>query len=87
VALNVFNAYRLAKEQVSARMRELLTTHLELGLLPEQAGPALRVDAYPYGVKSNQALLETAARYSHEQGLTPRVVQMNEVFAPSTLDL
>jgi len=47
----------------------------------------LAVDPYPYGVKSNQKVLETVAQYSHEQGLTPRVMPMDEIFAPSTLDL
>ena len=48
---------------------------------------ALAKDAYPYGVKSNQKVLETVAEYSHEQGLTPRVMKLEEIFAPSTLDL
>jgi 4,5-dihydroxyphthalate decarboxylase len=87
VALNLFNAFRLAKEQVAARMRELVSTHLELGLLGPEARQALQVDPYPYGVRSNQKVLETVARYSFEQGLTPRVMRMDEIFAPSTLDL
>ena len=31
-------------------------------------------------------VLETAAQYSHEQGLTPRVAKLEDVFAPSTMD-
>jgi 4,5-dihydroxyphthalate decarboxylase len=87
VALNLFNAFRQAKENVAARTRELLSTHLELGLLGPDARQALSVDPYPYGVRSNQKVLETVAQYSYEQGLTPRVMQMDEIFAPSTLDL
>jgi 4,5-dihydroxyphthalate decarboxylase len=87
VALNIFNAYRLAKEQVAARVRELLAAHPELGLLPSTAREALRVDPYPYGVRSNRKLLETATAYSHDQGLTPRVVGLDEVFAARTHDL
>jgi 4,5-dihydroxyphthalate decarboxylase len=87
VALNVFNAFRLAKDRVASGMRELVSTHLELGLLGPEARKALAVDPYPYGVKSNQKVLETVAQYSYEQGLTPRVMQMEEIFAPSTLDL
>jgi 4,5-dihydroxyphthalate decarboxylase len=87
VALNIFNAFRIAKERVNARMRELASTHVELGLLGADAKKALQVDAYPYGVKSNQKVLETVAEYSHEQGLTPRRMQMDEIFAASTLDL
>jgi 4,5-dihydroxyphthalate decarboxylase len=87
VALNLFNAFRQAKEKVAARMRELVSTHLELGLLGPQARQALQVDPYPYGVRSNQKVLDTVAQYSFEQGLTPRVMRMDEIFAPSTLDL
>jgi 4,5-dihydroxyphthalate decarboxylase len=87
VALNLFNAFRQAKEKVTARVRDLVSTHLELGLLGPDAREALDVDPYPYGVKSNQKVLETVAQYSYEQGLTPRLMQMDEIFAPSTLDL
>jgi 4,5-dihydroxyphthalate decarboxylase len=87
VVLNMFNAFRLAKEKINARMRELAATHFELGLLGPEAKKALQVDAYPYGVKSNRKVLETIADYSFEQGLTPRRVQLEELFAPSTMDL
>jgi 4,5-dihydroxyphthalate decarboxylase len=87
LALNVFNAFRLAKERVGARTRELVATHLDLGLLPAGSAAALQVDPYPYGVRSSRKTLETLAAYSAEQGLTPRQLDLEEVFAPSTLDL
>jgi 4,5-dihydroxyphthalate decarboxylase len=87
VVLNIFNAFRRAKDDVAARMRELASTHVDLGLLPADARKALATDAYPYGVKSNRLVLDTVTEYSHEQGLTPRKVPLDEVFAPSTLDL
>jgi 4,5-dihydroxyphthalate decarboxylase len=87
VVLNIYNAFRKAKDDVNARMRELVSTHVELGLLPLEARKALNTDAYPYGVKSNNLVLETVTEYSHEQGLTPRKVSLDEVFAPSTMDL
>jgi 4,5-dihydroxyphthalate decarboxylase len=85
--LNIFNAYRKAKEQVAAEMRRRAETHVELGLLGPGAARALATDLYPYGVRSNHRTLETLAQYSFEQGLTPRQVALEEVFAPSTLDL
>jgi 4,5-dihydroxyphthalate decarboxylase len=87
LALNIFNAFRLAKEQVGSRTRQLVATHLDLGLLPPGSAEALHVDLYPYGVRSSRKTLETLAAYSAEQGLTPRKVDLEEVFAPSTLDL
>lgn len=87
VALNIFNAFRRAKEGVAARTKELAATHLNLGLLPEGSKAAFDIDPYPYGVQGNLKTLETVAEYSHEQGLTPRKVSLEEIYAPSTLDL
>jgi 4,5-dihydroxyphthalate decarboxylase len=87
LALNIFNAFRRAKEQVAAETLRLASTHLELGLLSSSAAGALRTDLYPYGVKSNRPTLEALAAYSAEQGLTPRQVDLEQVFAPSTFDL
>jgi 4,5-dihydroxyphthalate decarboxylase len=87
VVLNIFNAFRKAKDDVAARTRDMVATHFDLGLLPVDAKKALATDTYPYGVKSNKLVLETVTEYSHEQGLTPRKVSLDEVFAPSTLDL
>jgi 4,5-dihydroxyphthalate decarboxylase len=84
VALNIFNAFRRAKDDAAARLRELASTHVELGMISSEP---LSLDPYPYGVKSNQKVLQTIAEYSHEQGLTPRIVGLDEIFAPSTLDL
>ncbi len=87
VALNIFNAFRLAKEGVQKRMKELAATHVNLGLIPPEQAGALDIDPYPYGVKSNLKTLETVADYSYEQGLTKRRVSLEEIYAPSTLDL
>ena len=43
-------------------------------------------DPFPYGIKANQAMLETIIGYSHEQGLTPRKLTIEELFAEITLD-
>ena len=47
---------------------------------------ALAIDPYPYGVKSNQKVLETVAEYSHEQGLSKRLLKPEELFASETLE-
>ncbi|HEV7956457.1 MAG TPA: hypothetical protein VGP10_04795, partial [Marisediminicola sp.] len=43
-------------------------------------------DYWPYGVSANRDVLEAAVRYSHEQGLSKRLVRVEELFAASTLD-
>jgi 4,5-dihydroxyphthalate decarboxylase len=41
-------------------------------------------DWYPYGLQANRAALETMARYATEQGLTPHLLAVDELFAPET---
>ena len=39
-----------------------------------------------HGVKANRKVIETIAQYSLEQGLTPRLIKIEELYAPSALD-
>jgi len=87
VAINLYKAMAEARDRVAARSRSLAGVYFDLGLLPQDKRSALDVDPYPYGVQGNLKVLQTIAEYSHEQGLTPRVVKLDEVFAPSTLEL
>jgi 4,5-dihydroxyphthalate decarboxylase len=87
VVLNIYNAFTRAKEMYLKELRDLAGGHLETGLLPVEARKAIAQDPYPYGVKANRMVLETIAQYSHEQGLTPRNIKLEEVFAEPTLDL
>ena len=43
-------------------------------------------DYWPYGVKKNIKTLEKLTLYAHEQGLTDRVIQIEELFEKSVLD-
>ena len=38
-----------------------------------------------HGIAANRTVLETIAQYSLEQGLTPRLMKLEELFAPSTM--
>ena len=42
---------------------------------------------YPYGLKASKASFEAAFRYTYEQGLSNRLVTLEEMFEKSTLDL
>ncbi|MFI5270389.1 MAG: hypothetical protein ACHQ7M_23670, partial [Chloroflexota bacterium] len=87
VVLNIFNAFQEAKQRSINALRELAEPYVRLGLLGNEAAGGLAQDAFPYGVKSNRKVLDTIAAYSHEQGLTPRVLDLGEVFAPATMEL
>ena len=87
VVLNLYKAFERANEIANRQRIEHLEFHLAAGLLSPEAGEALRTPLVRYGIKANRNVLETAARYSREQGLTPRLMALEEVFAASTMDL
>jgi 4,5-dihydroxyphthalate decarboxylase len=43
-------------------------------------------DWWPYGLEKNVKTLETFTRYHHEQGLSPKRLQVEELFAPEALE-
>ena len=44
-------------------------------------------DFWSYGIEPNAHVLETLARYSHDQHLSVRQLPLAEMFAPSTYEL
>ena len=50
----------------------------------ERVQETMGEDYWSYGVDGNRDVLETTARYSHEQGLTSRQLPVEELFAPNT---
>jgi 4,5-dihydroxyphthalate decarboxylase len=65
----------------------MLKQYNETGVLDANARAWLGRDLMEYGVKGPRNVLETISQYVHEQGLTPRRVALEELFAPSTMDL
>ncbi len=86
VILNLLKAFDEANEVANSQRMEHVEYHLAAGRLPQDAGKALREPVLRHGIKANRKILETAAQYSLEQGLTPRLMKLDEVFAPSTMD-
>jgi len=87
VVLNLFKAFQRANELAERQRMAHVEYHLAAGLLSQDTYDALGTPLVRHGVKANRHVLETAARYSLEQGLTPRLIPLEEVFAASTLDL
>ena len=57
-----------------------LTAHVE------QVKREMGDDFWPYGLKKNEATLRTFLRYHFEQGLSPRLLEPRELFAPESLE-
>jgi 4,5-dihydroxyphthalate decarboxylase len=87
IALNLFSAFAAAKNEVARCGNDYLVPFLATGLLGDDVKRALASDPMAYGVKAARPVLETIAQYVHEQRLTDRRVGLEEIFAPSTLDL
>jgi 4,5-dihydroxyphthalate decarboxylase len=87
VALNLYELFVAGKERLAQERADALRGHFELGLLDPQLQSAVAADPYPYGVRGSRAVLERLTAALHEQGLTSRVVQLDEIFAASTLDV
>ncbi len=82
VVLNLLKAFNRAAAIADAQRVAHVQDHLAAGLLTgDAATPLLR-----HGIKANRRVIDTIAQYSHEQGLTPRVVKVEEIYAPNALD-
>jgi 4,5-dihydroxyphthalate decarboxylase len=86
VLLNLLKAFDKANALADTERMEHVDYHLACGTISQDAAKALRDPVLRHGIKANRKVLETAAQMSHEQGLTPRLMKLDEVFAPSTME-
>jgi len=85
VAINILKAFDRANDIADAERREHVAYHLETGMVPADYRKALATRIVTHGLKANRTTLETAAKYSNQQGLTHRIMAMDQLFAPNTL--
>jgi 4,5-dihydroxyphthalate decarboxylase len=86
VVINILKAFNHANDIADGERREHVAYYLETGLVPPDYRKALAARVVRHGLSANRATLETAAKYSNQQGLTPRVMTMDGLFAPNALD-
>lgn len=84
--LNLFKAFEDAATIVDRQRMDHARYYLDTGLIAPEAEAALQTPLVRHGVIANRNVLETIAQYSHEQGLTPRRLALDEIFAANTLD-
>jgi 4,5-dihydroxyphthalate decarboxylase len=88
LAFNLYKAFVAAKQWAQERLKENIPSGL---IFRDEYYAKTRGifgdDPFPYGVKANRNMLETIIDYSFEQGLTPKKLKIEELFAPSTLEL
>ncbi|HKT19214.1 MAG TPA: ABC transporter substrate-binding protein [Stellaceae bacterium] len=86
VVVNLLQAFNAANDIANRERIEHVAYHLETGRVPERYRAALAAPLITHGIKANRVTLETAAGYSLEQGLTPRLLKLADLFAASSLD-
>lgn len=88
VALNMFSAFLAAKKLQEDEAREIIKPYMETGLIdPKSVRSAFAADPKCYGLSASRKVIETITQYVHEQGLAPRKVAIDEIFAPSVMEL
>jgi 4,5-dihydroxyphthalate decarboxylase len=83
---NILEAFQAAKAIHYSERQEAMQPWLETGVLAPEGKKALDTDIFPYGIAANRMVIEKAMEYSTEQGLTPRVLTPEEIYAPNLLD-
>lgn len=87
IAMNLLKAFEDAKRRSQARLVEIGLSHLPMPWLAEHARRWRSVageDFWPYGIEGNRPTLKAFTQYAHEQGITARKLDVEELFAPET---
>ncbi|MEA3028183.1 MAG: 4,5-dihydroxyphthalate decarboxylase [Alphaproteobacteria bacterium] len=85
VAASLYDAFRQARDIAIEGLYDTDALRLALPFLLDHVEETWRVfgeDFWSYGLEANRPTLAALGRYVHEQGLSPRVVEANELFAP-----
>ena len=78
IARSLYTAFAAAQR---LSYEQLLVSASLKTMLPWQIAA---VEDTPYGIERNRHVIQTFTRYHHEQGLSPRQLAIEEMFAPET---
>jgi 4,5-dihydroxyphthalate decarboxylase len=85
----VFKAFDQSKRVALEQLGDVSATKVTMPFVEEQlkATHALMgKDFWPYGVEPNRKALDAFLRHHHGQGISPRLVAVEEMFHPATLE-
>jgi 4,5-dihydroxyphthalate decarboxylase len=90
LAVSVYKAFLKAKDLCMHELGQIghLATSLPWSVAEyDRLRRVMGEDFWSYGVEKNAHVLETLARYSHDQHLSVRQLPVSELFVPSTYEL
>jgi 4,5-dihydroxyphthalate decarboxylase len=85
----VFKAFNQSKNAALEALTDVAATKVTLPFVEEQLAAARALmgeDFWPYGVEPNRKALEAFLKHHHSQGISPRVLKVEELFHPATLE-
>jgi len=85
----LLKAFDRSKALALAHLADTSATKVTLPFVEEQlrrTHTLMGDDFWPYGLEPNRHVLETFARHHHAQGISSRVVGVEELFHPGTLE-
>jgi 4,5-dihydroxyphthalate decarboxylase len=91
VAQSLYKAFKAAKDEAQKLYEQQAGAMHRLFMTPwltahqEENRKLMGDDFWPYGLEPNRKALELFLRYHHEQGLSKRLITVDELFAPETL--
>ena len=83
LARRLLSGFEAAKEQSLQRLFDITASRLPLPwgtFLAEQAQSVMGRDLWPYGLDANRPTLDAFCRYAFDQGLTGRIMRLDELF-------
>ena len=89
IAMELYKAFSEAKKLVIGNYSHTEALHATLPWIHDELDRTEKImgdDWWPYGISKNRHVLETFLRYHHEQGLSKKLMTIEELFAPETLD-
>jgi 4,5-dihydroxyphthalate decarboxylase len=76
-----FDLFRASNTVADAMRAEAVEYYYDAGMVDPASNEHLAAQLTPYGYAANQKTLDALARYSHDQGLTPSLVDMRSFFS------
>ena len=83
---SVYDAMCKAKDNTLARISDIGALSAMVPLLPavlDQTREVFGEDFWPYGIEANRKTIDKLVLYTHQQGLTPRRLEVEELFGES----
>lgn len=74
------------KYRRGAEKQHMTVVHPWFSKLFEENRALLGEDWWPYGLAANRRAIDTFLRYHHEQGLSARLLESEDIFVPALLD-